>query len=122
MSFSLLANCRTNQIKIAQESLMFIVILSLFKTKEFVKEILYELFHPKGAYITAEGKEYCRNCSHNSIQFASRTMILVKTCRNLRRILRQDLIERFVQSARFPLPVTFLLVLIKRCVQTHHMQ
>lgn len=55
MSFSLLANCRTNQIKIVQESLMLIVILSLFKTKEFVKEILYELFSPKGTYSMAEG-------------------------------------------------------------------
>lgn len=115
-------NCPTNQVKIVQEILMLIIILSLSKTKEFVKEILYELFSPKGAYSTVEGTKYCRNCSHNSIQFASRTMVFVETCQNLRRILRQDLIERFVQSARFPLPVTFLLVLRKRCVQTHHMQ
>lgn len=87
VSFSLLANCRTIHIKIVQESLMLIVILSLSKTKEFVKEILYELFSPKGAYLTAEGREYCRNCSHNSIQFVSRTMMFVKTCRNLLRIL-----------------------------------
>lgn len=51
VSFSLIANCRTNQIKIVQESLMLIVILSLFKTKEFVKEILYELLAPKGTYL-----------------------------------------------------------------------
>lgn len=55
MSFSLLANCHANQIKIVQESLMLIVILSLFKTKEFVKGILYELFSPKGTYSMAEG-------------------------------------------------------------------
>lgn len=99
MSFSLMANCRTNQIKIVQESLMLIVILSLSKTKEFVKEILYELFSPKGTYLMVEGTKYCRNCSHNSIQFADRTMMLVETCQNLRRIFRQDLTERFVQSA-----------------------
>lgn len=87
MSFSLLENCHTNQIKIVQESLMLIVILSLFKTKEFVKEILYELFSPKGTYLMVEGKECCRNCSHNSIQFAGRTMMLVETCQNLRRKL-----------------------------------
>lgn len=86
VSFSLLANCHANQIKIVQESLMLIVILSLFKTKEFVKEILYELFGPKGTYLMVEGTKYCRNCSHNSIQFASRTMMFVKRCRNLRRI------------------------------------
>lgn len=104
---------------------MLIVILSLSKTKEFVKEILYELFHPKGAYITAEGKEYCRNCSHNSIQFVSRTMIFVKTCRNLQRKLWQNSTlyytvskskwhETFTHWSRHPLPDTFLLVLIKR--------
>lgn len=93
VSFSLLANCHTNQIKIVQESLMLIVILSLSKTKEFVKEILYELFSPKGAYITAEGREYCRNCSHNSIQFASRTMMFVKTCRNLQRCIKIKMIR-----------------------------
>lgn len=87
MSFSLLANCHTNQIKIVQESLMLIVILSLSKTKEFVKEILYELFSPKGTYSTVEGIKYCRNCSHNSIQFVSRTMMFVKTCRITLRIL-----------------------------------
>lgn len=86
VSFSLIANCRTNQIKIVQESLMFIVILFLSKTKEFVKEILYELFGPKGTYLMVEGTKYCRNCSHNSIQFATRTMMFVKRCRNLRRI------------------------------------
>lgn len=115
VSFFLLANCHTNQIKIVQESLMLIVILSLSKIKEFVKEILYELFSPKGTYLMVEGTKYCWNCSHNSIQFADRTMMLVETCQNLRRILRQDLTERFVQSARLnphPLPVTFLLVLI----------
>lgn len=82
-----MANCHTNQIKIVQESLMFIVILSLSKTKEFVKEILYELFSPKGTYSTVEGIKYCRNCSHNSIQFAGRTMMLVETCRITLRIL-----------------------------------
>lgn len=87
VSFSLIANCRTNQIKIVQKSLMFIVILFLSKTKEFVKEILYELFSPKGTYLMVEGTKYCQNCSHNSIQFASRTMILVKTCRITQRIL-----------------------------------
>lgn len=87
VSFSLIANCRTNQIKIVQESLMLIIILSLFKTKEFVKEILYELFSPKGTYLMAEGIKRCRNCAHNSIQFAGRTMTLVETCQNLRRIL-----------------------------------
>lgn len=66
---------------------MLIVILSSSKNKEFVKEILYELFSPKGAYSTVEGKEYCWNCSHNSIQFTGRTMMFVKTCRNLQRIL-----------------------------------
>lgn len=83
MSFSLLANCRTNQIKIVQESLMLIIILSLFKTKEFVKEILYELFSPKGAYSTVEGTKYCRNCANNRLQFAGRTMVFVETCQNL---------------------------------------
>lgn len=87
VSFSLIANCRTNQIKIVQESLMFIVILFLSKTKKFVKEILYELLAPKGTYSMVEGTKYCRNCSHNSIQFTSRIMIFVKTCRNLRRKL-----------------------------------
>ena len=38
----------------------------------------------------AEGREYCRNCSHNSIQFASRTMMFVKTCRITLRILWQN--------------------------------
>ena len=96
---------------------MLIVILSLSKTKEFVKYFLYELFYPKGAYLTAKGTKYCRNCSHNSIQFASRTIMFVETCRNLRRKLWQDSTERFVQSARLnphPLPDTFLLMLIKR--------
>ena len=106
---------------------MLIVILSLSKTKEFVKEILYELFCPKGAYITAEGTKYCRNCSHNSIQFASRTMIFVKTCRNLQRKLWQNPTlyylhtvsklkwhETFTHWSRHPLSDTFLLVLIKR--------
>lgn len=55
VSFSLIANCRTNQIKIVQESLMLIIILSLFKTKKFVKGILYELLAPKGTYSMAEG-------------------------------------------------------------------
>jgi len=87
VSFSLLANCSTNQIKIVQESLMIIVILSLSKAKEFVKSLLYELFSPKGAYSTVEGTKYCRNCSHNNIQFAVRAMMLVETCRKLRRIL-----------------------------------
>lgn len=87
VSFSLFANCHTIHVKIVQESLMLIVILSLSKTKEFVKYLLYELFSPKGAYLMAEGREYCRNCSHNSIQFASRTMMFVKTCRNLQRKL-----------------------------------
>lgn len=87
VSFFLLANCHTIHVKIVQESLMLIVILSLFKTKEFVKEILYELFSPKGTYLMVEGTKYCRNCSHNSIQFASRTMILVKTCRITQSIL-----------------------------------
>lgn len=82
-----MANCHTNQIKIVQESLMFIVILSLSKNKEFVKEILYELFSPKGTYSTVEGIKYCRNYSHNNIQFTSKTMMFVKTCRNLQRIL-----------------------------------
>lgn len=86
VSFSLIANCRTNQIKIVQESLMFIVILSSSKTKEFVKSLLYELFSPKGAYLTAEGTKYCRNCANNRLQFASRTMVFVETCQNLRRI------------------------------------
>lgn len=87
MSFSLMANCRTNQIKIVQESLMLIVILSLSKTKEFVKEILYELFSPKGTYLMVEDGEYCLNCSYKRLQFASRTMVFVETCQNLRRIL-----------------------------------
>lgn len=87
VSFSLIANCRTNQIKIVQESLMFIVILFLSKTKEFVKEILYELFSPKGTYLMVEGTKYCRNCANNRLQFASRTMMLVETCRNMRRKL-----------------------------------
>lgn len=87
VSFFLLANCHTIHVKIVQESLMLIVILSLFKTKEFVKEILYELFSPKGTYLMVEGTKYCRNCSHNSIQFASRTIMFVETCRNLRRKL-----------------------------------
>lgn len=82
-----MANCHTNQIKIVQESLMLIVILSLSKNKEFVKEILYELFSPKGAYLTAEGREYCRNCVNNRLQFTSRTMMFVETCRDLQRIL-----------------------------------
>lgn len=115
VSFFLLANCHTIHVKIVQESLMLIVILSLFKAKEFVKEILYELFSPKGAYSTVEGTKYCRNCANNRLQFAAKTMMLVETYRKLRCILRQDLTERFVQSARLnphPLPVTFLLVLI----------
>lgn len=87
VSFFLLANCHTIHVKIVQESLMLIVILSLFKTKEFVKEIFYELFSPKGTYLMVEGTKYCRNCSHNSIQFASRTIMFVETCRNLRRKL-----------------------------------
>lgn len=69
---------------------MLIVILSSSKNKEFVKEILYELFSPKGAYLTAEGREYCRNCAHNRLQFASRTMMFVETCQDLLRILRQN--------------------------------
>lgn len=81
-----MANCHTNQIKIVQESLMLIVILSLSKIKEFVKEILYELFSPKGAYSTVEGTKYCRNCSHNSIQFAGRTMVFVETCQNVSKL------------------------------------
>lgn len=55
MSFFLLANCHTIHVKIVQESLMLIVILSLSKVKEFVKYFLYELFSPKGTYLTAEG-------------------------------------------------------------------
>lgn len=55
VSFSLLANCHAIHIKIVQESLMLIVILSLSKTKEFVKEILYVLLAPKGTYSMAEG-------------------------------------------------------------------
>lgn len=86
VSFFLLANCHAIHVKIVQESLMLIVILSLSKTKEFVKEILYELFSPKGAYLTAEGTKYCRNCANNRLQFASRTMVFVETCQNLRRI------------------------------------
>lgn len=87
VSFFLLANCHTIHVKIVQESLMLIVILSLSKNKEFVKGILYELLAPKGTYSMVEGTKYCRNCSHNSIQFTSRIMIFVKTCRNLRRKL-----------------------------------
>lgn len=91
MSFSLLANCRTNQIKIVQESLMLIVILSLFKTKEFVKEILYELFSPKGAYSTVEGTKYCRNCANNRLQFAAKTMVFVETCQNLPKLAAHNM-------------------------------
>lgn len=106
---------------------MLIVILSLSKIKEFVKEILYELFSPKGTYLTAKGTKYCRNCSHNSIQFVSRTMMFVKTCRITLRILWQNPTlcylhtvskskwnETFTHWSRHPLPDTFLLVLIKR--------
>lgn len=87
VSFSLFANCHTIHVKIVQESLMLIVILSLSKTKEFVKYLLYELFSPKGAYITTEGTKYCRNCANNRLQFAAKTMMFVGTCRNLQRIL-----------------------------------
>lgn len=66
---------------------MLIIILSLFKTKEFVKEILYELFSPKGTYSTVEDGEYCLNCLHKRLQFVSRTMMFVKTCRITLRIL-----------------------------------
>lgn len=69
---------------------MLIVILSSSKNKEFVKEILYELFYPKGAYITADGREYCRNCANNRLQFAAKTMMFVKKCRNMRCITWQD--------------------------------
>lgn len=105
---------------------MIIVILSLSKAKEFVKSLLYELFSPKGAYLTAEGTKYCRNCANNRLQFASRTMVFVETCQNLRRITWQDSTgyylhtvskskwhETFTYWSRHPLPDTFLLMLIK---------
>lgn len=101
---------------------MFIVILFLSKTKEFVKEILYELLAPKGTYSMVEGTKYCRNCSHNSIQFTSRIMIFVKTCRNLRRKLWQDSTLYYlhtVSKSKWHKTFThwsntFLLMLIKR--------